>query len=201
MISERSSATTFVPNEPAIVNFVWAIRLRFRPSRKLRSASSAARRSATTCKAAISSTASRPISACRVPRRHSTDSTSGYTWSSNTGIDALGTARLRLGYAFDNAPALRDRRLGLRQGARQLSRALRVTLGPAPAGVPARGRRRYWNTCSIAQMVGQGEGLVLRPRQQGSRHGTGRVSASPPSALHDRMTGAVARIGLNYLFH
>jgi outer membrane immunogenic protein len=120
-----------------------------------------------------------------------------------TGVEALGTARLRLGYAFDRA---------LLYATGGLAYAKMVNTFQANTGYawsdPAGWRTGYTAGGGLEYRVTdrwsvKGEGLYY---SLGSKdHVSFQTLASGQefgtAALHDRMTGFVARLGVNYLFH
>lgn len=138
--------------------------------------------------------------------KQTSNATSGlFGAQTETGLDALGTVRLRLGYAFDN---------GLMAYA---------TGGLAYGKVRSRFQATYnGNTYSWADTSGwrtgyaigggleymfarnwsvKGEAIYYSLGNSRSAESTGFFGTSYSFGITDKASGVVARIGLNYLFH
>jgi outer membrane immunogenic protein len=139
------------------------------------------------------------ISATSAKKTATRGSDATYDWSaSRTGIDALGTARLRLGYAFD--------------------RSLFYATGGLAYGKVRNTHQSYQTTYSWSERTGWqagwtlGGGLeyALAPnwslKVEGLYYDLGKQNHVSTDGfgsafgLSDRTTGAVVRAGLNYLF-
>jgi outer membrane immunogenic protein len=129
-------------------------------------------------------------------KKTQTTFTGGYNWSTDTGIDAFGTARLRLGYAFDRAMVYGTGGLAYAK----VRDSLQGDTGYAWSGTSWRAGwtagggveyavNRNWSV--------KGEALYYDLGSQDL------VSTGSGAAVgwHDHTTGWVARMGLNYLFH
>jgi outer membrane immunogenic protein len=122
-------------------------------------------------------------------------------WTNKTGVEALGTARLRLGYAFDQA---------LIYATGGLAYAKMVNTFQAGSG----GNGYTWSDTGWRTGFALGGGIEYMLTRNVSIKGEGlyynlgdkdHISQELPSfsrfGLTDHMTGAVARIGINYIFH
>jgi outer membrane immunogenic protein len=120
-------------------------------------------------------------------------------WTAKTGIEALGTARLRLGYAFDRAM------LYVTGGLAYAKMANTFQAGTGGSGYS-------WSDTGWRAGYAVGGGLEYQLTDKISIKGEGlfydlghkdhiSTSGSSQFGLTDKMTGVVGRIGLNYLFH
>jgi len=120
-------------------------------------------------------------------------------WTSKTGVDALGTARLRLGYAFDRALIYATG--GLAYAKMENS----FQAGPTFSSDTTRWRTGYALGGGVEYALNQNWSV----KAEGLFYDLGRkdhVSTDPTVnfsavAISEHMTGVVARLGVNYLFH
>ena len=137
-------------------------------------------------------------------RKETTGPNPAYTffgnWTNKTGVEALGTARLRLGYAFDRALVYATG--GLAYG--KMVNKFQAGNGGAGytwsetnwrTGWTAGGGLEYMLTDRLSI---KGEALYYDLGEED------HISVYPPFnaqfGLTDRMTGVIGRIGINYLF-
>jgi outer membrane immunogenic protein len=138
------------------------------------------------------------LSSAEKKKTTTTNNGTAYTWTTKTGIEALSTARLRLGYAF--APQT----------------MVYATGGLALAKVrdTFQGDTGYAWSSSVNWRAGWTLGGGVEQKLAGAWSVKGEalfydlgekdlVSTGGGAAVgfHDRMTGFAARIGLNYAFH
>jgi outer membrane immunogenic protein len=122
-----------------------------------------------------------------------------------TGIDALGTARLRLGYAFDNnlmVYATGGLAYGKVRGKFQASWNGNTYSWADTSGW----RTGYAIGGGLEYMFAhnwsiKGEALYYNLGGSRSAESTGNFGTNYSYGITDKVSGAVARIGLNYLFH
>jgi outer membrane immunogenic protein len=198
VISERSGASTFVPSEPAIGNFCLAFDCSLDPSQNAVGVLGGAQIGYNFQSGNIVYGVEADFGLSSA-KKNSTTLTNGYNWSANTGIDALGTARLRLGYAFDNALLYATGGLAYAKvrDSYQGATGYNWTNTGWRAGYAVGGGLEYMFSRNWSGKV---EGLYY---DLGSKD---HVTEGPgvgfaAVGIHDHMTGAIARIGLNYLFH
>jgi outer membrane immunogenic protein len=122
-------------------------------------------------------------------------------WTAQNGVKEFGTARLRLGYAFDRA-------LVYATGGLAYANMNNAFLASGNAGYS-------WSATTgwrAGLTVGGGVEYMVDPkwsiRGEALFYDLGRMdhfptegAGRPLAPLTDHMTGAIARIGLNYLFH
>lgn len=122
-------------------------------------------------------------------------------WTAKTGVEALGTARLRLGYAFDKALLYATGGLAYAKMVNAFSAG--STAGASYAFTDATWRAGYTVGGGLEYMVNRNwsvkaEGLYY---DLGHKDITMAGAFSTNHSLTDRTTGVIGRIGLNYLFH
>jgi outer membrane immunogenic protein len=127
-----------------------------------------------------------------------------FSYTGNTGIESLGTARLRLGYAFDNN--LMAYATGGLAYAKTRDSFQASAFGGSYSWVSPGWRAGYTVGGGLEYMLNQkwsvkGEALYydLGSKNMESSGVAGGTAYS--HGLTDKMTGVIARIGLNYLFH
>lgn len=198
LITERSRASTFVPSVPGIANFCLAFDCTVDPSQSATGVLGGLQigYNFQNGNLVYGIEADLGLSSAK---KDTTTTTNGYTWSANTGIEAMGTARMRLGYAFDRS-------------------LLYATGGLAYAKVrdSYQGDTGYnWTNTGwrVGYAVGGGLEYMFSRNWSGKVEGLyydlgskDHVTEGPgvgfaAVGINDHMTGAIARIGLNYLFH
>lgn len=136
-----------------------------------------------------------------------TNPNSGYSYAAETGIEAMGTARARLGYAFDNNVMV------YATGGLAFAKVRDSFLHISP---PGGGNATYsWTNTGWRAGWTAGGGLEYMFARNWSVKGEAlyydlgdkdHESISPSFGgisigVNDRMTGIIARVGINYLFH
>lgn len=136
-------------------------------------------------------------------KKSSTGTNGAFTAQAETGVDAIGTARLRLGYAFDNnLMAYATGGLAYAK-VRDRFQAAHTTSATSYSWTDNAGwRTGYAIGGGLEYMFARnwslkGEALYYN---LGSRS-VESTGAGYSHGLTDKMTGVIARIGLNYLFH
>jgi outer membrane immunogenic protein len=199
VISERSSASTFVPNVAGLNNYCLAFNCSLDPSQSAAGVLGGVQIGYNFQSVNIVYGFEADFGLSSARKSATTTTTTfifPYAWSANTGIDALGTARLRLGYAFDRA-------------------LIYATGGLAYAKVrdSYQGDTGYtWSSTGWRAGYAVGGGLEYMVNRNWSVKAEGLYydlgskdhitqNATAAVGIHDHMTGAIGRIGLNYLFH
>lgn len=128
----------------------------------------------------------------------------GYSYSGETGVEALGTARLRLGYAF-------DRTLIYATGGLAYGKARDSFQHFAAGNTPYTWSDENWRVGYAAgggleymfnrNWSVKGEALYFNLGTKDHASSAFLFGQPEVARLKDRIDGFVARIGLNYLFH
>ena len=198
-ISERSSASTFVPSVASANNFCLAFVCSLDPSQTATGVLGGLQIGYNFQSGNIVYGVEADFGLSSA-KNNSTTFTNGYHWSANTGIDALGTARLRLGYAFDRALVYATGGLAYAKVRDSYQGDIGYTWTSTGwrAGYTVGGGLEY---AFAPKWSAKAEGLYY---DLGSKDhvstGTGLFGLAAVG-IHDHMTGAVVRLGLNYLFH
>ena len=201
-ISARSHASTFAPSVPGISNFCLADNCTIDPSQTAAGILGGLQIGYNFQSGNIVYGVEADFDLSSARKSSTTTTTTnglGYTWSANTGIEVLGTARFRLGYAFDRALLYATGGLAYAKvrDSYQGDTTYNWTSTGWRAGYTVGGGVEYMFNKNWSV---KGEGLFY---DLGSKdhitQGPGLGFAAV--GIHDHMTGAVGRIGLNYLFH
>jgi outer membrane immunogenic protein len=128
-------------------------------------------------------------------------------WTAKTGVEAIGTARLRVGYAFDQALVYATGGLAVADMVNTFQASDRTSGGAYSWS--GTGWRAGWTVGGGVEYKLQrnwsvkGEALYydLGDKDHISGHLLSNGGIGAVFAVTDRMTGVIARVGINYLFH
>lgn len=204
VISAKSSLGTFLPTNAATLNYCWVNNCNFSESQTSSSAFGG-------IQIGYNFQSGNIVYGLEVDyglasaKKTSTASNGLFGAQTETGLDALGTARLRLGYAFDNglmAYATGGLAYGKVRGRSQAS-----WNGATYSWADTSGwRTGYAIGGGLEYMFNRnwsikGEALYYNLGSSKSAESSGFFGAAYSHGITDKVSGAVARIGLNYLFH